>query len=219
MSRSRLVPLVGLLVACGPAAPTTDLTESFAGPYDQVVFQTDDGRVEFSVGEGDGVSFEFLPSTSDDYLVDDADGVLTVTAVCFGETEPGCHGGFLVTVPGGQSVRAQTDSGEVVFGAGLFGTLDAQTASGPISFEDLGSAEATVLTGTGEVRARFVEKPTSVSFDSGASLLSLQVPAGRYALDLDTTGQQTVQPEIVDGEGPPLRLHSGTGTIDLYATE
>ncbi len=214
--RSAALAALAALIACKPAAPTEDLTETFTGPFDRVEVTTDDGRAEFTGGEGDDVVIEFLPVTSDIWTAEEVDGVLVVTASCFGETEPGCNGGFLLTVPAGQAVTAKTDSGEIDFAGGMFGTLDAQTASGPINFVDVGAADATVLTGTGEVRARFAEEPTAVSFDSGSSLLSVAVPAGRYALDLDTTGPLSVADEIEDGNGPPLRLHSGTGNIDLF---
>lgn len=206
------------LAACKPA-PEPDYDDSFAGPYAEVVVEAGNGRIEISVGEGDGVESEFLPSGSDTRSSDEDGGTLTLIASCFGEEEAGCSGGFRIRVPAGQSVRAETDSGAIDFLAGLAGRLDAQTASGDISFTDVGAADATLLTGTGEVRARFADAPTAISFDTGSSLLSVQVPAGTYALELDTTGASSVDPGIEDGDGPPIRLHSGTGTIDLYVTE
>jgi hypothetical protein len=218
MRRASLVVLFSALAACKPE-PEPDFTETFAGPYDLVDVSTAGGRIELSAGGDAAVEMEFLPSTSDIWIADEADGVLTLVGACFGDEVAGCSGGFLLTVPAGQAIRAKSDSGEIDFLADLSGTLDAQTASGAIEFQDTRAADATLLTGTGEVRARFAEAPAALSFDTGSSLLSVALPAGRYDLDLDTTGQQTVAPEIEDGNGPTIRLHSGTGTIDLFATD
>ena len=216
----RSLPILALaaLAACKPE-PVRSNEETLTGPFDLVDVETAGGRIEFTAGEGDDVALEFLPSTSDVYSAVEDGGTLRIVASCFGEEVAGCSGGFLLTVPAGQALRAKTLSGDVDFLAGLFGTLDAQTASGAISFDEVGAADATLLTGTGEVRARFAEVPTGITFDSGSSLLSVAVPAGVYALDLDSTGQVSVQPEIEDGSGPTVHLHSGTGTIDLFAYE
>ncbi len=217
MSR-RSLPLLALvaLAACEPA-PAPSTTETLTGPFDHVEVATAGGRVEFTAGEGDDVVLEFLPSTSDQYTALEDGGTLTLTATCFGEDVAGCSGGFLLTVPAGQSLRARTDAGNVDFLPGLFGPLEAQTANGDITFADVGGTEATVVTGTGVVEARFTEPPLGLSFDSGSSPISVAVPAGTYALDLDSTGAVTVGDGIEDGAGATIRLHSGTGAIDLSA--
>lgn len=205
------------LGACKPP-PEPDYEETFAGPYDVVRVATDGGRVDVSPGDGDSVTMEFLPSGSDGWTTAEEGSELVLTGVCFGEEEAGCSGGFLLTVPADQELVIDTDNGEVAFQPGLTGKLDAQTATGSITFVDSGAVDAAVLTGTGEVRAVFVEEPEALSFDSGSSLLSVALPAGRYTLDLDTLGNTAVADEIVDGNGPPVRLHSGTGDIDLFAS-
>jgi ferric-dicitrate binding protein FerR (iron transport regulator) len=170
-----------------------------------------------SPGDGDSVTMEFLPSGSDGWTTAEDGGELVLTGVCFGEESR-----VLGRVPAhrarrpGAGDRHRQRRGRVP--ARLTGKLDAQTATGSITFVDSGAVDAAVLTGTGEVRAVFVEEPKALSFDSGSSLLSVALPAGRYTLDLDTLGNTAVADEIVDGNGPSIRLHSGTGDIDLFSS-
>ncbi len=213
--------LLMVAVGCSNNFPETQgPTETFPGPYTVVTVATADGRIELVAGSGDAVTAEFLPSGSGTWEATEDQGHLNLVATCVGEDEAGCSGGFVLTVPADQEVVASTDVGQITFTGALGGVLDARTASGPIDADGLGAADLSLLTGTGAVDLRFAERPDAVSIDTGSSAVALAVPAGGYALDVDTSGTATVDPAIsADPMGPALRVHSGTGDIGIAPTE
>lgn len=205
--------------ACGGEGPETgSQTASYAGPYDLVTVETDLGRIEVVAGDTEGVELEFLPNGSDAWTGTEDGGTLALVAACFGDEVAGCGGGFVLTVGAGQAVEAKTGNGELVFGAGLGGALGGQTSSGALRAVDLGGASLELLTGTGAVDVSLAETPAAVSIDTGSSHAGVAVPAGGYALDLDTNGETDVDAAVTDDpDGPVLRVHSGTGNVTVSA--
>lgn len=203
------------LAGCATVGETGSQTRTFEGPYDQLVVETVDGRVELVVGGTDVVEVEFLPNAGDSWTDTDDAGTLTLTAVCLGDTVAGCGGGFVITLPPALAVTADTDTGQVAIGAGYAGVLDLGTASGPIDGDGLGAASLTVLDGTGPIDLSFAELPTAISIDTGSAPTALAVPAASYALDLDSTGVVSHEGVTDDPMGIPLRVHSGTGNIGV----
>jgi Putative adhesin len=114
------------------------------------------------------------------------------------------------------AVRVATDSGAVSLG-GLRGELAASTVSAPIELRDVGgrarvssdsgtiTGNAQVLqtlvarTGSGWVTAAFDAPPERVEIRSASGEISLEVPAGRYRLDLHApAGRVHVQGVVND---------------------
>lgn len=205
-------------VACTPQPATGTRTEVFEGPFDQVTAVTETGRIELVVGDVADVSVEFLPNGTDTYTSSTDGGVLALTAVCIGDEIVGCGGGFILSVPFDQDMIGETGVGELTIGPGYSGVFAGGTASGAISATELGSAALDLLTGTGVVGVGFADLPIDVAIDTGSSAVTLAVPGSSYALDLDTNGEITTDPGLVeDPMGVPLRVHSGTGDIELIA--
>ncbi|MCB9688960.1 MAG: hypothetical protein H6735_28215 [Alphaproteobacteria bacterium] len=194
-------------------------TEVFTGPFATIDVQAEDGRIEVVEGSaGDEVTLEFLPNSSDHYVADDTGGNLSLVAACLGDSVAGCGGGFVLTVPANQEVHTKTGLGQIAFRGSLGGVLSGQTTSGKFEIIDLGPADLTILTGTGGVDMTALDTPQSISIDTGSAPVSIEVPAGGYALDVDSNGEVTVAPELTDdASGPPLRVHSGTGDIHVLA--
>lgn len=214
--------LAAVAVGCVERFPEAEgQTEVYPGPFAVIDVQAEGGRVEVVAGSGgDEVTVEFLPNSSDHFVADDTGGNLSLVAACLGETTPGCSGGFVITVPDDQEVHARTDYGQIAFRGTLGGVLDGQTNSGKFEIIDLGAADLTLLTGTGGVDMTAVEVPRSTSIDTGSAPISVEVPGGAYALDVDSNGEVVVSPNITDDPGgPPLRVHSGTGSIHVVALQ
>jgi Putative adhesin len=127
-------------------------------------------------------------------------------------------------------VQVVTGSGPVSL-AGLRGELAVRTASAPIELRDLhgptdltsesGSITGNALalpvlrtrTGSGWVTASFDTPPQQVDVRSVSGQVSLQVPAGRYRLELDAPAGQVHLDGVVDDPAAPrtIRISAGGG--------
>ena len=80
----RIAPVL-LLVACAgnTIGDTGTQTKTFTDPVDLITAETDRGRIDVMVWDGEGIELEFLPSGGTDTWADTLDGTtLDIQATC-----------------------------------------------------------------------------------------------------------------------------------------
>jgi hypothetical protein len=130
--------------------------------------------------------------------------VLTVSSSCPFQVGIGCTGKVHLQVPAGVDVRAETSDGGLTL-RGLTGTVDAATADGDIEATGLtgelafrvkdGSIDAADIrngnvaaqSADGDVRLTFAVLPTSVTGSSKDGSITVLVPPGKTAYDVDVS--------------------------------
>ncbi|WP_371497597.1 DUF4097 domain-containing protein [Kitasatospora sp. NBC_00374] len=144
-----------------------------------------------------------------------ADGTLTLRYRC---PDGKCGVGYEVQVPAGTEVRVRSSTGGVRL-AGLTAGVDAESGTGSISAERLGSATARLVTETGDVGATFTTSPSNVQARTDTGSVSVHVPRGEeYAVTAATdTGSVSVSLPRRDSASRSIAAKTGTGDVTLVA--
>ena len=114
------------------------------------------------------------------------------------------------------SLRATTGSGDIDL-ADLAGDVNVDTGSGDITGERLQVTKFHGETGSGDLALELSNRPRSVWWSSGSGDVDVSVPAGAYALDLET-GLGDIDLAGVRRDpaaDATLRLHTGLGDITV----
>ncbi|MEU6738438.1 DUF4097 family beta strand repeat-containing protein [Streptosporangium sandarakinum] len=144
-------------------------------------------------------------------------------------------GSGAVTLRGlkGAKVTARTGSGDIDAGSSEVGELAAETGSGTVTLRNLkgedvraesGSGDITARsltarrftaeTGSGTVEAVFAAAPDQVAAVSDSGDVTLRLPRGTYALNLDTgSGDKTIQ--VGNDPASPRKVKARTGAGDI----
>jgi DUF4097 and DUF4098 domain-containing protein YvlB len=135
-----------------------------------------------------------------------------------------CGGGFMsrcsidyeVKVPDNAPVTLGLGSGDVQ----LFGSLGAvkvQTGSGDVEANGLGTTNAVIRTGSGDLDLAFATAPSQVDLRAGSGDVSVWVPKGdNYAVDVTTgSGDQNVDVDNSQSSPRKILVQTGSGDVDL----
>ncbi len=161
--------------------------------------------------------------------------VLRISSSCPFQVGIGCTGKVRLQVPEGIDVRADTSDGDLTLRA-LTGPVDASAADGDIEADALsgdlslrvkdGSVDASGIrtrtvsarSADGDVRLSFAVVPTSVTGESKDGSITVLVPPGRTAYDVDVSvkdGSRTVEVPTDPDAGRHITLSAADGSLTV----
>jgi hypothetical protein len=130
---------------------------------------------------------------------------------------PECTVHYRITVPASTRLIVRSGTGDVRV-AGITGTLEVETGTGDVTAAGIGANEVTIATGTGDIDAGLVARPTSLSAQSGTGDVTLALPClddCRYALTLDAGVGSTNQYGVTNDPTAPYHVTASAGTGDV----
>jgi hypothetical protein len=125
-----------------------------------------------------------------------------------------------LTVPPRTRVRAEVRSGEItLWGAG--GEFSLVTRDGTIAGRELGPGAVTARSQNGDVNLHFSEPPDGVRAISGAGMVTVVLPHGAYAVDVETAdpGAATVEVPGTAGAARRVLARSVSGSVRVNLAE
>jgi DUF4097 and DUF4098 domain-containing protein YvlB len=159
--------------------------------------------------------------------------VLRINEACRGFVT-WCSIDYVLHVPEGTDVTLNNGSGDVAL-SGNLGTTQASTGSGDLDVSGSGTQQVRLETGSGDIGAsrlaaknvvghtgsgsmdlEFVDPPSDLALQAGSGDVSVRVPRGAYAVDVETGSGDT---ENSVGSDPSSQNHivvkTGSGDVEI----
>jgi hypothetical protein len=213
----------GLALAIGALASTREVRRSYpvTGALEGLSFDLGDGNIEV-VGGGrrDAVSVRHTERYAFGL---EADTQRTVTAGVFGihsrcpTTLLGpCTVDYRVIVPDNVAVDVRTSGGNVTF-RGFRGSAKVTTTGGQIDISGYCGNSLDARAGAGDIALEASCAPPRLSIRSGSGSIRAVLPAGRYAIDAESTsGDANVRGITAHDDAPySVQVLSASGDVDV----
>lgn len=202
-----------VLLLCGCDTPERVERWTAPAPERALVVDVDAGDVRIVGGEGTEVSVERVVRGATDQVEVSAevvDGALELRGVC--PVLLPCGVDLVVRVPAGLTVDVRSGSGKIELFE-LEGEARVELGDGSVSALGLGAGPLRVQVGWGDVTAAFSAEPAAVRVGAGGGDVSLLLPAGGYALDVDGLAGEQVAGVAVDPAGPRVHVRATSGRV------
>lgn len=182
---------------------------------------TENGALEIVPGAGDEVAIRVVLQEKNegdaDYTVDTDGDRLVVVGECDGRAWNGCSVGFVLTVPEGFDVTADSDNGRVTV-EGVTGAIDIETDNGAIDGDGLASPSVNARTNNGRIQLIFDAAPDMVDATTDNGAIAVRVPDDGTVYDVDAdsdNGSVDVDVKTDADADSSIVVESDNGSIDV----
>ncbi|MEU4331640.1 DUF4097 family beta strand repeat-containing protein [Nonomuraea dietziae] len=130
----------------------------------------------------------------------------------------GCDVSYLVEVPKGLLVDAETDSGRMTL-TGLSGEVKAKSDSGAIEADRLTAKQVLAETDSGDTKLVFTAPPDKVETRSDSGSSEVRVPKGPYHVTAETdSGDKEIAAIHDDSAARTIEMSSDSGRLEVAAS-
>lgn len=203
--------LVLLLTGCGSVEQVDHV--SFVPPEAGLRVDIDAGDVRVVGAQVDTITIDRTVRGPSGHVATDAaviDGVLEITGEC--PLVAPCRVDLVITVPAGLVVDVHTGSGKVEL-LDLAGGASVEVGDGRLDAHGLGGGRLHAQIGWGDAAVTFAGPPEDVAIGAAGGDVTLMVPAGSYALDVEAFAGEQVNGVAQDPAAAHVRVRASSGRV------